>query len=239
MACGHSATGEDVLTTVDGGTRIHLRHTPDPRSGFYVAPVGPGPKTGDGFDAPRPEAVYAHAPDLLREAAEVMRIGTELSVRAAAIASTMEHPVGEIVDAFTDGIDVDRARAYLLRRAALADRHAIEWPAEEPILRDAVDTSQDLIRLDRRHREFAPPGPPDPAPPSGTPPHARTSAPATRQGGGPDALRIRQAPAGAAGLRSICAPLPTSPSAPLAIPRRFNQFTQTQSGGTWRSASRS
>ncbi|MEU0374602.1 hypothetical protein ABZ070_31145 [Streptomyces sp. NPDC006283] len=37
-----------------------------------------------------PDEGYAHAPDLLREAAEVMRIGTELTARGAAIVGSLE-----------------------------------------------------------------------------------------------------------------------------------------------------
>ncbi|MFF3159567.1 hypothetical protein [Streptomyces sp. NPDC057910] len=89
VACGHAATGEDTLITADDGKRVHLRHTLDPRSGFYAAPAGPDPKTGDGFGAPRPEEAYANAPELLREAAEVMRLGTALTVQAAEAAGSL------------------------------------------------------------------------------------------------------------------------------------------------------
>ncbi|MFF3159856.1 hypothetical protein [Streptomyces sp. NPDC057910] len=154
VACGHAATGEDTLITADDGTRIHLRHTLDPRSWFYAVPAGPDPKTGDGFAAPRPEEAYANAPELLREAAEVMRLGTALTVQAAHAARAIDRRSDDAPG--SNGLA--RERVYLLRRAALADRLAIEWPAEEPFLRDAMETSQALIAFDRRHPRFVPPG---------------------------------------------------------------------------------
>lgn len=160
QACGHAATQEDTLITVDAGTRIHLRHTLDPRSGFYVAPAGPDPKTGDGFEAPRPEEVYAHAPDMLRESADLMRVATARQVEAAAQAAKGEsldrHLYGDPAKFEDEEHHQEHERLYLLRRAALADRLAIEWPAEEPFLRDAVQTSQALIAFDRKHPHLAP-----------------------------------------------------------------------------------
>jgi hypothetical protein len=88
------------------------------------------PATGAGFDAPAPAAAYANAPDVLNEGASLLRESTLRSV-------------GELDD------DPGRERDYLLRRAALADRMALDGQFEHA----AVQTSQALADWDRRHPE--------------------------------------------------------------------------------------
>lgn len=37
QACGHPFTEDDPVMVLEGGTRIHVSHSRDPRSGFYGA----------------------------------------------------------------------------------------------------------------------------------------------------------------------------------------------------------
>ncbi|MFE2749610.1 hypothetical protein ACFXKX_35720 [Streptomyces scopuliridis] len=81
------------------------------------------------------------APDVVHEAAELMRISTRLQVEAAE-ASSRDEPLDP---------DEHAGRLYLLRRAALADRAhgthagpigpgAIEWdPSARPYVRQEYD----------------------------------------------------------------------------------------------------
>jgi hypothetical protein len=89
-------------------------------------------ETGEGFRAPRPAEAYKGAPDLMAESTALIELGTR---RAAG--------------AFDD--DEHQERLYLLRRAALADRFALDSPGDEVLVRDAVVTSQALISFDREH----------------------------------------------------------------------------------------
>ena len=63
------------------------------------------------FDAPSPDKAYAHAPDLLSEAASLMDYSTLLR---------------------TGRYGMEREREYLLRRAALEDRVALAESPDSP-----------------------------------------------------------------------------------------------------------
>ncbi|MFE9437070.1 hypothetical protein [Streptomyces sp. NPDC006640] len=76
------------------------------------------PDTGDGFDAPIPGQAYAAAPDLLQEMHDVMALGADRDARRRGVL-TVPPPADS---ALTE-------RIYLLRRAALLDRMAIDDPA--------------------------------------------------------------------------------------------------------------
>ncbi|WP_331718161.1 hypothetical protein OG565_33980 (plasmid) [Streptomyces sp. NBC_00138] len=93
------------------------------------------PATGEGFDAPTPAAAYGDGKlDVLREGAALLRESTRRSV-------------GELDD------DPGRERDYLLRRAALADRMAVDAPGDDQFEHDAVGTAEALLAWDRRHPE--------------------------------------------------------------------------------------
>jgi hypothetical protein len=91
--------------------------------------------TGAGFDAPTPAAAYGDGQlDVLREGAALLR---ESNRRA----------VGDLDD------DPGRERDYLLRRAALADRMAVDAPGDDQFEHDAVTTAEALTAWDRQHPE--------------------------------------------------------------------------------------
>lgn len=95
----------------------------------------PDPQTGEGFDAPAPSIAYGGAPELLLEAADLLEVCTRLTVEQGSGAT----------------LDAREHREYLLRRAALADRLAIEFPDEDAYLSDAVRLSWELAQFDRQH----------------------------------------------------------------------------------------
>ncbi|WP_306324114.1 MULTISPECIES: hypothetical protein [unclassified Streptomyces] len=108
-------------------------HAADEREGEPML----DPQTGEGFDAPAPPIAYWGAPELMRESADLLEVSTRL---------TAEQGSGAPLDA---GVE----REYLLRRAALADRLAIEFP-DEVYLSDAVRLSWELGQFDQRHPHF-------------------------------------------------------------------------------------
>ncbi|MFE9610854.1 hypothetical protein [Streptomyces sp. NPDC006012] len=97
--------------------------------------------TGVGIGAPPPHEVYANAPDLRREMHQVLALGAERDGRQA-------RPVSDpLVDARA------AERAWLLRRAALMDRMALDAPAPGP-LAAAAETAEQLVLHDRRHPDL-------------------------------------------------------------------------------------
>ncbi|HLL33353.1 MAG TPA: hypothetical protein VK545_05540 [Streptomyces sp.] len=108
--------------------------------------------TGEGFDAPPPAEAYAGAPELRREMHEVLELGAVRDGRRAGI-------VAEPPSAASAAAE----RVYLLRRAALMDRMAVDDPA--PGARGAaVKAAYHLAEFDRRHPEMVagPHGPTSP-----------------------------------------------------------------------------
>ncbi|MFD5588802.1 hypothetical protein ACFWII_33980 [Streptomyces sp. NPDC127063] len=97
------------------------------------------PDTGDGFDAPTPAEAYANAPDLRREMRTVMELGAIRDGRRDGVV-TGPPP--------SDAVVADRV--YLLRRAALMDRMAVEDPG--PGARGAaVRAAFELAQFDHQH----------------------------------------------------------------------------------------
>ncbi|MEH0589816.1 hypothetical protein QA942_39625 [Streptomyces sp. B21-106] len=97
------------------------------------------PDTGDGFDAPTPSEAYADAPDLRREMREVMELGAVRDGRRAGMVTEPPPPDAAATE-----------RVYLLRRAALMDRMAVEDPG--PGARGAaVRTAFELAQFDHQH----------------------------------------------------------------------------------------
>ncbi|MGR3939079.1 hypothetical protein [Streptomyces sp. BRA346] len=93
-------------------------------------------------DAPPPEVAYRAAPDLLREAADLLGIATDLAIAAeSGLAADEEY-------------HEERERLYRLRRAALADRMAIAHPEDEQHARDAVRLARELAEFDHAHRHL-------------------------------------------------------------------------------------
>ncbi|WP_377273618.1 hypothetical protein [Peterkaempfera sp. SMS 1(5)a] len=96
------------------------------------------PNSGEAIDAPTPHEAYADAPDLHRELHQVLAIGAQRDGRQAG-------PVtGPPVDATA------AERAWLLRRAALMDRMALDNPDPCPVAA-AAETAEQLVLHDRRH----------------------------------------------------------------------------------------
>lgn len=81
------------------------------------------------------QTAYATAPDLMRESGAVM----SLSKKRAEQAGT-DHP-----------LTATQEREYLLRRAALSDRFAIEDPTETLYVTDAQATAERLLDFDQRY----------------------------------------------------------------------------------------
>ncbi|GAA1377240.1 hypothetical protein ACFPK5_00335 [Streptomyces beijiangensis] len=103
----------------------------------------PDPITGEGFDVPTPEVAYMGAPDVAEETTDLMRVSTHLA--------------DAYVRGETGSPDEYAGRLYLLRRAALADRLALQHPDVEDFQRDAVRLSQELAQYDREHNTHAGP----------------------------------------------------------------------------------
>ncbi|WP_240499074.1 hypothetical protein [Streptomyces prasinus] len=96
------------------------------------------PDTGDGFDAPTPTEAYANAPNLRREMREVMELG---AIRDGRRNGVVAEPPSDSAAA---------ERVYLLRRAALMDRMAVEDPG--PGARGAAArAAYELAQFDHRH----------------------------------------------------------------------------------------
>ncbi|WP_326793171.1 hypothetical protein OHA79_39600 [Streptomyces sp. NBC_00841] len=99
------------------------------------------PNSGEGIGAPPPHEAYANAPDLRREMHQVLALGAERDGRQA-------RPVtGPLVDATA------AERAWLLRRAALMDRMALDDPGPGPVAA-AAETAEQLVLYDRRHPDL-------------------------------------------------------------------------------------
>jgi len=97
------------------------------------------PDTGDGFDAPTPAEAYADAPDLRREMREVMELGAIRDGRRDGVVA--EPPPSDAAAA---------ERVYLLRRAALMDRMAVEDPGSGA-RGAAARAAYELAQFDHRH----------------------------------------------------------------------------------------
>ncbi|MFI8177955.1 hypothetical protein ACIF6H_32195 [Streptomyces microflavus] len=100
------------------------------------------PDTGDGFDAPTPSEAYADAPALRREMHQVMELGAVRDGRRDGLVTSPPAP---------DATEADRV--FLLRRAALMDRMAVEDPgagARGAAVRAAIE----LARFDHQHPQM-------------------------------------------------------------------------------------
>ncbi|MER6354482.1 hypothetical protein ABT186_22265 [Streptomyces sp. NPDC001634] len=99
------------------------------------------PNSGEDIGAPPPHEAYANAPDLRREMHQVLALGAERDGRQA-------RPVtGPPVDAPA------AERAWLLRRAALMDRMAMDDPCPGPVAA-AAETAERLVLHDRHHPDL-------------------------------------------------------------------------------------
>jgi hypothetical protein len=100
------------------------------------------PDTGEGFDAPVPSEAYASAPELRNEMHEVLELGAARDGRRAGMVTVP--PTAD---------DAAAERVYLLRRAALMDRMAVDDPG--PGARGAaVRAAWELVQFDREHPEM-------------------------------------------------------------------------------------
>ncbi|MEV6424990.1 hypothetical protein [Streptomyces sp. NPDC051662] len=100
------------------------------------------PDTGDGFDAPTPAEAYADAPDLRREMHEVMELGAVRDGRRDGMVTGPPAPDAAAAE-----------RVFLLRRAALMDRMAVDDPGTGA-RGAAVRAAFDLAQFDHRHPEL-------------------------------------------------------------------------------------
>ncbi|MFE7987139.1 hypothetical protein [Streptomyces shenzhenensis] len=100
------------------------------------------PDSGEGIGAPPPHEAYANAPDLRREMHQVLALGAERDGRQAGPGT------GPLADAAA------AERAWLLRRAALMDRMALDDPTPGPVAA-AAETAGQLVLHDRRHPGLA------------------------------------------------------------------------------------
>ncbi|MEU2779817.1 hypothetical protein ABZ646_45135 [Streptomyces sp. NPDC007162] len=99
------------------------------------------PNSGEGIGASPPHEAYANAPDLRREMHRILALGAERDGRQAG--PVTGHPV-----------DATAAeRAWLLRRAALMDRMALDDPGPGPVAA-AAETAEQLVLYDRRHPDL-------------------------------------------------------------------------------------
>lgn len=105
----------------------------------------PDPITGAGFDAPTPEVAYMGAPDMAREAAELVHLQTRLQIQ-----TETREAEGRQTDEY-DEYDEHQAHLYLLRRAALADRLSLDHPGNEEFLSDAAQLAHQLAKFDSEH----------------------------------------------------------------------------------------
>ncbi|MEU2742240.1 hypothetical protein ABZ656_44860 [Streptomyces sp. NPDC007095] len=100
--------------------------------------MGVTPNTAEVIDAPPAHQAYANAPELRREMHQVLALGAERAGRQVRPVS------GPSVDATA------AERAWLLRRAALMDRMALDDPGPGPV-GAAARTAEELVLHDRRH----------------------------------------------------------------------------------------
>ncbi|MEU0835695.1 hypothetical protein ACNPQM_32405 [Streptomyces sp. NPDC056231] len=99
------------------------------------------PNSHEDIGAPPPHEAYTNAPDLRREMHQVLALGAERDGRRARTVT------GPLVDATA------AERAWLLRRAALMDRMALDDPGPGP-LAAAAETAEQLVLHDRRHPDL-------------------------------------------------------------------------------------
>ncbi|SOE06586.1 hypothetical protein [Streptomyces sp. Ag109_G2-15] len=100
------------------------------------------PNSGKDIDAPPPHEAYTNAPDLRREMHQVLALGAERDGRQA---RPLTPPPSDATAA---------ERAWLLRRAALMDRMALDDPGPGPVAA-AAETAEQLVLHDRRHPHLA------------------------------------------------------------------------------------
>ncbi|MEW2624591.1 hypothetical protein [Streptomyces sp. NPDC048106] len=96
---------------------------------------------GDGIGVPSPQEAYANAPDQRREMHQVIALGAERDGRR----------VGSVAGPPADAAVAERA--WLLRRAALMDRVALETPGPGPA-GAAARTAEEILRYDHRHPDL-------------------------------------------------------------------------------------
>ncbi|MER7185182.1 hypothetical protein ABT404_37960 [Streptomyces hyaluromycini] len=99
------------------------------------------PNDGEAIGAPPPHEAYANAPDLRREMHQVLALGAERDGRQA----------GPVTGPLVSGRAAERA--WLLRRAALMDRMALDDPGSGPVAA-AAQTAEQLVLHDRRHPDL-------------------------------------------------------------------------------------
>ncbi|MGW3957956.1 hypothetical protein ACWEKM_45495 [Streptomyces sp. NPDC004752] len=97
--------------------------------------------SGEDVGAPPPHEAYANAPDLRREMHQLLALGAERDGRQARTVTVA--PVDAAV----------AERAWLLRRAALMDRMALESPGPGTV-GAAAQTAEQLLRHDRRRPDL-------------------------------------------------------------------------------------
>ncbi|MGC5000630.1 hypothetical protein [Streptomyces sp. DT195] len=96
--------------------------------------IAVNPDTGDGFDAPSPAQAYAEAPALTAEMHEVMELGAARDSHRSGTVTVPPPPDAALAE-----------RTFLLRRAALMDRLAVDDPgagARGAAARAAFDLAQ-------------------------------------------------------------------------------------------------
>ncbi|ANP56669.1 hypothetical protein J2Z21_007175 [Streptomyces griseochromogenes] len=103
--------------------------------------MGTTANTAAVIGAAPPHQAYADAPDLRRETHLVLALGAERDGRQARTGTgpPVETPATE--------------RAWLLRRAALMDRMALDDPSPGPV-GAAAQTAEQLVLYDRRHPDL-------------------------------------------------------------------------------------
>ncbi|MDF3302500.1 hypothetical protein [Streptomyces tropicalis] len=110
------------------------------RCGGGVSVEG-SPKCAEDMAAPPPHEAYANAPDLRREMHQVLALGAERDGRRT------RSVTGPPVDAPA------AERAWLLRRASLMDRMALDDPGPA-LVAAAAQTAEQLVLHDRRHPDL-------------------------------------------------------------------------------------
>ncbi|MFF4836600.1 hypothetical protein [Streptomyces sp. NPDC001315] len=94
--------------------------------------------SGQGIGTPPPHEAYANAPDLRREMHQVLVLGAERDGRQARHRPPVDATAAE--------------RVWLLRRAALMDRMALD---DDPgPVAAAAETAEQLVLHDRRHPDL-------------------------------------------------------------------------------------
>lgn len=99
------------------------------------------PDSAEAVGAPPPHEAYADAPELRREMHQVLALGAQRDGRQA----------GPVTGPPVDSTAAERA--WLLRRAALMDRMALDNPGPCPVAA-AAETAEQLVLHDRRHPDL-------------------------------------------------------------------------------------